>query len=84
MRSAVFALLLCGCLTPTKPDDIDGAGCVEACANMERLGCIGGRGDGHATCAQACADLEAEGFVPLHTECVAGATTCEGVDACAQ
>lgn len=81
MRAAILAVLLAGCLPVPSPAPVPGAGCVEACRTVERLQC-GGMGTGD--CATACADLEATGFVPLHTECVAGAQTCAQVDACAE
>jgi hypothetical protein len=84
MTRAILALLctLAACI-PGPVTPVDNATCEQACANMQHLGCPGSGGNEHASCAQACTDLQAEGFVPLHLDCVAGAHSCAQVDACA-
>lgn len=90
---AVALLFACSCRPLPPPVVVVGADCEAACATLVRLSCPGSEGsagpdriagtDDDVSCSQACADLEAEGVVPLHPECVAGATTCAEVDACA-
>lgn len=77
-----------------QPAPVPGAGCIDACAALERLGCAGATGSpgpddvpgthDDVACIDACALLEAEGIIVLHTECVAGAHTCEQADACSR
>ena len=78
-------LCLVGCVTTQRPPDgppVPDAGCSASSDTLRRLGCPAGVELDGLPCEGVCAALEAEIPGAWHSDCVAGATSCEQADDC--
>ena len=87
MRLLALCAVLClvGCVTTQRPPDgppVPDAGCAAACDTLRRLDCPAGVELDGLPCEGVCAAVEAEIPGGWHSDCVAGATSCDQADNC--
>jgi len=92
--SLSLLVLACGSSGPIPETPEMRGGCASAAKRMHQLSCDGAQGSpgpdleygtaDDVSFVEACIDIETTGLMMLNTRCIANATSCREVDACAE